>query len=138
MPPGWGQQPAAPVGWNQPPPPGPWGAPTTTPQTNGLAIASLVLGIAGIAMCLGPFGSVPALITGYKGRNEIDQGGGVQGGRSMAVAGIILGWVGLGLLALGIVIVVLAAIFGNSSSDTTSSMLRFSREVWNLRPPGAA
>ncbi len=79
-----------------------------TPQkTNGMAIASLVLGILWIWWV----GSVLALIFGYVGKRQIDDSRGTQGGRGMAVAGIVLGWVGVG--ALVIVILALAGSSGN-------------------------
>ena len=90
-----------------------------------MAIASLILGIAGIALCLGPFGAVPALILGYKARDEIDRTGGVQQGRGMAVAGIVLGWIGVGITVIAIVVGIVLAFVGTTTSDTTSSMLRF-------------
>ena len=89
-----------------------------------MAIASLILGIAGIAVCLGPFGAVPALILGYKARDEIDRTGGVQQGRGMAVAGIVLGWIGVAITVIAIVGGILVAVL-SSPSDSTSSMLRF-------------
>ncbi|MDQ2706417.1 MAG: DUF4190 domain-containing protein [Actinomycetota bacterium] len=66
------------------------------PPTNGLAVASLILGIVGL--CLGffvvPFiGAVPALICGYLGRKQIRERG--DAGDGMALAGIILGWIGV-------------------------------------------
>jgi hypothetical protein len=64
-----------------------------------MAIASLVLGILWIWWV----GSVLALIFGYIGKNQIDESGGMQSGRGMAVAGIVLGWVGVGSLAIVIV-----------------------------------
>jgi hypothetical protein len=87
-------------------PPAPGGARATT--TNGFAIASLVLGIAQIFLCV--IGGILALVFGYIARNQIDQSGGTQGGRGMAVAGIVLGWIGVGLaIAYGIAVGVLAA-----------------------------
>ena len=83
------------------PPPG-YGYPQPT-KTNGLAIASMVLGILWIYW----IGSILALVFGYVSKSQIDQSGGAQTGRGMAIAGIVLGWVGVGLLA--IVIVVAAA-----------------------------
>ncbi|MBA2324408.1 MAG: DUF4190 domain-containing protein [Pseudonocardiales bacterium] len=64
--------------------------------TNGLAVAALILGIVGL--CLGfvviPFvGAVPALICGYLGRKQIRERG--DAGDGMALAGIILGWIGV-------------------------------------------
>jgi hypothetical protein len=49
-------------------------------------------------------GSVLALVFGYVAKGQIDRSAGRQGGRGMAIAGIVLGWIGLGLLALVIVI----------------------------------
>jgi hypothetical protein len=90
-------------------PPGHPSAPPTPPpiviqqpKTNGMAIASLVLGIVWIY----GIGSILALVFGYQGRNEIDRSNGTQTGRGMATAGIVLGWIGIG----GLAVIILAAI----------------------------
>ncbi len=62
--------------------------------TNGLAIASMVLG----ALWLWSLGSVLALVLGYVAKRQIDQRG--ESGRGLALAGIILGWIGIGVLVL--------------------------------------
>ena len=67
--------------------------------TNGLAVASMVLGIVWIYW----IGSILALIFGYVAKGQIDRSEGRQGGRGMAIAGIVLGWVGIGMMALGII-----------------------------------
>lgn len=69
-------------------------------STNGFAIASLVLGI----LWLYWIGSILALIFGYVGKNQIDNSGGRQGGRGLAIAGIVLGWIGVAVLLLLIVV----------------------------------
>lgn len=80
-------------------------APATTPRTtNGLAIASMVLGIVWVYW----IGSILALIFGYIAKGQINQSAGRQGGKGMAIAGIVLGWVGIGFLLLGIVAFILA------------------------------
>lgn len=79
------------------PPPAP-----PPPPTNGMAIASLVLSLLGLLQILPLIGSVLGLIFGYSARNQIAQSRGMQGGEGMARAGIIIGWVTLGLWALGI------------------------------------
>jgi Domain of unknown function (DUF4190) len=85
-----------------PPPPDPWGQPSPQPGntrsggTNGFAVASLVLGILQF-FCVPLIGTVLALVFGFIGRNQIDQSGGAQGGRGMAVAGIVLGFIGVAL-----------------------------------------
>jgi hypothetical protein len=69
-------------------------------SANGFAIASLVLGILWIYW----IGSILALIFGYVGKGQIDRAGGHQTGRGMAIAGIVLGWIGVGILLLLIVL----------------------------------
>jgi hypothetical protein len=59
-----------------------------------MAIASVVLGI----LWLFWVGSALALVFGYVGRNQIRQTG--EGGDGLAIAGIVLGWIGIGLLVL--------------------------------------
>lgn len=81
----------------------------TVPRTNGMAIASMVLGIVWIY----GIGAILALIFGYKARREIDESGGSQTGRGMATAGIVLGWIGIAGLLL-----ILIATFAAVSSTT--------------------
>ncbi len=59
--------------------------------TNGYAIASLVLGI----VWLWWLGSVLALVFGHTARNQIIASGGRQTGEGLAIAGIVLGWIGV-------------------------------------------
>jgi Domain of unknown function (DUF4190) len=91
----------------------------STPRTNGLAIASLVLGIAQIFLCI--IGGILALVFGYIARRQIDESGGTQGGRGMAIAGIILGWIGIGLGIAYIVVIIIAVIV--SDDDNSRSLL---------------
>ncbi|MCJ7439877.1 MAG: DUF4190 domain-containing protein [Acidimicrobiia bacterium] len=69
-----------------------------------MAIASLVLGI--VFIC--GIGSILALIFGYMSRRQIDEAGGTQSGRGMAIAGIVLGWIGVGLAILYLLIWIVA------------------------------
>jgi len=80
-----------------------------------MAVASMVLGIAGFAFCLVLIGPILALVFGYKGRRQIDESNGMQTGRGMATAGIILGWVGIGLTVLWVVLVIIGAATDSSS-----------------------
>ena len=74
-------------------------------QQCGLAIASLVLGIAGFVLCLGPLAGIPAAICGHMAQAKIRKSGGQLTGDGMALAGLITGYcsfvmiVFLGLLA---------------------------------------
>ncbi|MCX7855039.1 MAG: DUF4190 domain-containing protein [Anaerolineae bacterium] len=83
-------------------PPPSYGYPPPSPPTNGLAIASLVLSLLGLIGVLPLLGTVLGLIFGYSARNQIAQSRGTQGGEGLAKAGIIIGWVTLGIWALGI------------------------------------
>jgi hypothetical protein len=92
----------------------------STPKTNGLAIASLVLGIAQIFICI--IGGILALVFGYISRRQIDESGGTQGGRGMAIAGIILGWIGIGLGIVYIVVIVIAVIVSDDDDSARALM----------------
>ena len=66
--------------------------------TNGFAVASLVLGIA--VLCTGSFGAILAVIFGNVALGRIDAAQGAEKGRGLAIAGIVLGWIGIALTAL--------------------------------------
>jgi hypothetical protein len=71
------------------------------PSTNGFSIASLVLGIVWVF----GLGAILAVIFGFVARKQIRESGGRQNGSGMALAGIILGLVGIAGLILWIVFV---------------------------------
>ncbi len=90
----------APPGWGGPPPrtiypgSGP-SAPTT--RVNGLAVASLVTGLF-FWCCEIP--GIAAIVLGHIALEQIEKSGGMQRGRGMAIAGIVLGWVGIGIVGV--------------------------------------
>ena len=81
--------------------------PLMTVKTNGMAIASMVLGIVSIPLsCCCYIGVIPgilAIVFGVLSRKEIQKSLGNQKGDGMALAGLILGAVGL-LLVIGSII----------------------------------
>jgi hypothetical protein len=80
------------------------GISTSVPQSyNGLAIASMVLGIVWIYWV----GSVLALVFGYIALKQIRARN--ESGKGMAIAGIVLGWVGAGVLLIVIVVAIVAS-----------------------------
>lgn len=89
-----------------------YGYPGYAPTTNGLAVAAMILGIVGWTFC--GLGSVLAIIFGFIANSQIRASGGRQGGAGMAKAGIILGFIGVALIIVYIVVV--AAVSGSSSS----------------------
>ena len=70
-----------------------------------MAIASLILGI----VWLFGVGSILAIVLGYSGLRQIRESGGRQGGRAIALAGVVVGIVGLASLAILIAFVVSSA-----------------------------
>lgn len=81
-----------------------YGAPA---KTNTLAIVSLIASIS--AFVILPFiGSVVGVITGHMSLSQLKTNG--EQGRGLALAGTIVGWVGLGLAVLGIIAAI--AFFG--------------------------
>lgn len=73
--------------------------------TSGLAVASLVCGILGWTF-LPLLGSLVAIITGHMARSEIRGAAGRMDGDGLALAGLILGWIAVGLALLTILLVV--------------------------------
>ena len=61
-------------------------------QGSGLALASCLLGIAGIVLCLGPIAGIPAVICGHAARSRIRRSAGVLSGNGLAVAGLVTGY----------------------------------------------
>lgn len=75
----------------------------TGSQTNGMAIASMVLGISGYFFCaFGGIGSLVGLILGIVALNQLNKNPN-QEGKGMAVAGVVLNALSL----LGIIIFIL-------------------------------
>jgi hypothetical protein len=99
-PPGPPMQPAPP-GWGGPAPgtiyPGSGAAPS---PTSGLAIAALVTGL--FFWCCAIPGIV-AIVLGHLALEQIEDSGGVKRGRGMAITGIVLGWVGIGIVSVLVV-----------------------------------
>ena len=111
MGPGYGQPSGPPPGSVPPvdsgygyPPGGPRYAYVPVRKTNGLAVASLVCSI----VWLGGVGSLLAVIFGFIARSQIRRAHDDQQGSGLALAGIIIGFVGL--VTLGLVIAFAAVV----------------------------
>ncbi len=120
---GWSSPPGgSSPAWGNPQPPGSydpgrWGQQGGTAPyraaTNGLAVAALVLGIIGIPGVFALFNifSVLALIFGLVSRSQIQKSGGTQGGAGMAMAGIVLGTIGIALDVIWIIVAVTSSVY---------------------------
>ncbi|MGI5292351.1 DUF4190 domain-containing protein [Nonomuraea polychroma] len=109
---GYGQQPPSypqeQLGYGQMPPSGgfsqpsggygynPYGPPQQPRSTNGMAVASLVLGIIGLIFC--GVTSIPGVILGHVAMNKIKRTG--EEGQGMAVAGLVTSYITVVLWAL--------------------------------------
>ena len=78
------------------------------PRNNSKAVTALVLGIAGLVVC--QILSIFAIIVGKEAEREIRYSGGTQTGEGLAMAGRILGWIGV-LLLFVVVVAVFAIVF---------------------------
>lgn len=92
-------------------PGGPYGQPPRPAPTNGLAIASLVLGI----LWIWGLGSLLAVIFATVSKNQIRASRGHQGGSGLATAGLVLGIIGLAITVLFILFVAILAAGTRSS-----------------------
>ena len=96
-----------------PPPPMPVPPPVqvvhvpSPPRTNGMAVASMIVGI----VWIWGIGSIVALFLGYSAKAQIDRSGGMETGRGMAIAGIVLGWIGIA----GLLLVILSTAIARSN-----------------------
>jgi hypothetical protein len=103
----WQREPAQ--QWQQPAPSQQYPGWVPPPRTPGQAYAALILGIVGLLFC--PFiASILALVFGYQAKGQIDAAAGQLGGRGIAVAGIVLGWVSIGLWGLFFALAVIGGI----------------------------
>ena len=89
--------------------------PVAQPQrTNSLAVGSLICGIGQIFVWTPA--SIAAVIMGHIARRQIKQNG--ESGDGMAVAGLVLGWIGIALTLL-FVFIIIVAVAATSHTGTT-------------------
>lgn len=88
------------------PPSGPAGPPVPA-RTNPVAVVALICGIAQFfgfwLLC-----TIPAVVCGYIARRQIRENG--EQGDGMALAGLVLGWIGVGLTVIVVAIAVIALV----------------------------
>lgn len=78
------------------------------PSTNSMAVLALVAGIAGLTV-IPLIGSIVAVIVGPMSRKEIARTG--EEGQGLATAGIVTGWVGIGIWGAVLIVLVLSIVF---------------------------
>jgi Domain of unknown function (DUF4190) len=106
-----------------PPPPGgyaPMSAGYAAPRNDGLAIASLVIGILSLVCsvaCLGIVLGPTAAIMGFISRQRTASSGGALGGGTLAVIGLVLGVIGF-VASVGWFFLVISGVITSSMNST--------------------
>ena len=130
------------------------GQPPSGPQNNTMALVSIIAGLGGwllfiMSWCLGivvgvvSFGIgsicmlpvwalvliawVVAVVTGHLAIKQIKDSGNVEGGRGMAITGLISGYVGLGINCLLLVVTIVLVVAGTSILLFEEILREFSR-----------
>lgn len=80
------------------------------PRTDGLSVASMVLGI----LWVFGLGSILAVIFGHVSLHHIKRDQQLRG-RGMAIAGLVLGYIGVAQIVLLIVLAIIGAVAGQPS-----------------------
>jgi hypothetical protein len=88
--------------------------------TNGFAIASMILGILWIYWV----GSILALVFGYIALRQIKQR--AEGGRGMAIAGVVLGWIGVAMIP--VIVIAVFAVGSSVKGDFKDTCQQFSQD----------
>ena len=92
--------------------------PPAAPSNSTMALVSMISGI--VSWVFLPFiAAIVAIITGHMAKSEIKKSGGMLAGNGMATAGLVLGYVQLGLLGMcAIFVIVLLAFLVPVMSNT--------------------
>lgn len=116
MPGGWvapdERAPLAPGAWTPPPPP-PY-RPINKQPSQGLALASMIVGICGLAFgtCFGPIPGIVALVMGLVALSKIKNSPQEYSGKPFAMAGVIIGGLSVAFFLLIMLWMLLAIAFG--------------------------
>src|SRR5690349_92851 len=96
--------------WQPPPPP----LQPRKPQSQGLAVASMITGILGLALgCIGPLPAIAAIVLGLMALSQIRQSPQTIGGKPLAIIGIVTGSLTVAFYVLLLIWMILAGALGN-------------------------
>lgn len=107
--PAW-QSPRESPAWQPPPPP----LRPAKPQSQGLAIASMLTGLLGLVLgCFGPLPGIAAVVLGWMALQQIKKSPQTVGGKPMAIIGLVSG--GLTIFFYGLLLLwfLMAGVFGS-------------------------
>jgi len=95
--------------------------PPAVPQTNSMSVAALITGIM--------FIPVVPIVLGHLSKKEIDASQGRQTGRGMAIAGLVLGWIGA---AMYILLILAVLVFGAFITRTVTTVFTDDQHARNM------
>ena len=96
--------------WQPPPPP----LQPRKQQSQGLALASMITGILGLALgCIGPLPAIAAIILGWIALSQIKRSPETMGGKPLAIIGIVTGSLTVAFYGLLLIWMILAGALGN-------------------------
>ncbi len=135
-PPGDYPPPPGGYGYQPPPPPPGYGYPPSAPgygylpppsaSTNNMAIASLVSSLLGWICGIGP---VLGVVFGIIALNQIKQNG--QGGRGLALAGIIIGAIGIAFMVMYAILLMIGAAASIGPSDAAAGLTVIAQQAFS-------
>jgi competence protein ComGC len=113
---------------------------TSARQSSGLALASMILGICGIVLCLGPLAGIPGVICGHMAHSRIKQSGGTMRGAGQATAGLIMGYLSIAwIFVIGLMAAIAIPNFVKArnqaqfqSCQANLRAIQGAKEVWAL------
>ncbi|MFT3798869.1 DUF4190 domain-containing protein [Microbacterium sp.] len=87
------------------------------PKTNTMSIVSMILSILGFVWVLPLIGGLVGAILGHMALGQIKRTG--EGGRGLALTAIIVGWIGVGIVALFLIFILAPLFFYGTFRDYT-------------------
>jgi len=106
--------------------------PPKAPQTSGLAIASMVVGILSLVggwMCCGVIIPIVAIVMGHIAFSQIQRSPETMTGKGMAIAGFTIGYVAL-LLAI-----IVSLVLGTAAASMTAILNEFTKAFGQIGVP---
>ena len=104
-------------------PPAGYGTPQVQPPNNGYAVAALICSIVGVLFILPVIGPILGIVFGNTAKKQIAQSRGREGGENLAQAGVVLGWIGIGLNVLVFLFFLLVFVGLFAFLDSTSEII---------------
>ena len=91
------------------------------PKTNTKALVSLILGVCSYILSAGILTGLPAVILGHMALREIERSEGKEEGRSLAIIGLVLGYIAIVATIIGcaFVAIFILGIFGAVGAATS-------------------